>query len=34
VKIDRLLLALAWANLAVLLLTLAYTVVGPWLPGH
>jgi hypothetical protein len=32
--IQRLLLWLTWANLVVLLLTLAYTIVGGWLPGH
>ena len=32
--IDRFLLGLTWVNLAVLILTLVYTVVGGWLPGH
>ena len=32
--IERFLLALTWLNLAVLILTLAYTVIGGWLPGH
>ncbi len=31
---ERLLIALSWVNLVVLILVLAYNVVGGWLPGH
>jgi hypothetical protein len=32
--LERFLLALSLANLVVLLLVLAYTVIGIWVPGH
>jgi hypothetical protein len=31
--IERVLIALSWINLVVLGVTLAYNVVGGWLPG-
>jgi hypothetical protein len=34
VKLDRFLLALSLANVGVLLLILAYTVIHAWLPGR
>jgi hypothetical protein len=32
--LERLLIALSWVNLVVLGLTLAFNVVGGWLPGR
>jgi len=32
--IERALIALAWINLVVLALVLAFNIVGGWLPGH
>jgi hypothetical protein len=31
---ERFLLALSWVNLVVLIVVLAYNVVGLWVPGH
>ena len=31
---ERFLLALSWINLVVLIVVLAYNVVGLWMPGH
>jgi hypothetical protein len=31
---ERFLLALSWVNLVVLVVVLAYNVVGLWVPGH